>query len=71
MEAYGMVTLAGSKEPRIKKSISLRPDQYEAAVEMAEEERHGNVSLIFQRLIDEAVKQRDSKADEPVESRAA
>lgn len=62
-----MATLAASKEPRLKKSISLRPDQYDAVVRLAEEERHGNVSLVFQRLLDEEVERRrlDARAAEP------
>ncbi len=63
-----MVSLAGAEGPRIKKSISLRPDQYQAAVELAQEERHGNVSLIFQRLLDAEVSRRKAEASQNVEA---
>lgn len=58
-----MPTLTVSREPRIKKSISLRPDQYQAVLEIAREERHDNVSLIFQRLIDAEIQRREALDD--------
>lgn len=58
-----MVSFELVKEPRVRKSISLRPDQLEAAIEIAQEERHGNVSLIFQRLLDAEVSRRKAEAE--------
>lgn len=40
------------KQPRIKVGIALRLDQRDGLREVAKAERHGNVSLIVQRAID-------------------
>jgi hypothetical protein len=59
-----MVSLAASEERRIKKSVSLRPDQYEAVIKIAKAERHGNVSLVIQRLIDQETEKAEREARE-------
>ena len=43
------------KAPRKKVGISLRIDQADALVQLADAERHGNVSLIVQRAIDREI----------------
>jgi hypothetical protein len=50
------------REPRVKQSIAFRRDQFAALLERAEQERHGNISLIVQRALDRELERCDADA---------
>lgn len=47
-----------TRQRYVKQSISLRPEQLDAARRIVVEERHGNLSRLFQELLDSEIARR-------------
>mgnify|MGYP001039544630 CR=1 FL=1 len=52
------MSLTITRQPFVKQSVSLRRDQLAAARRVVEEDRHGNLSRLFQDLLEAELRRR-------------